>query len=72
VNAYREQIASIKQPTLILWGEKDRLILPERAERFHHDIAGSQVVLFPALGHVPHDEDPVATAKVVKAFLAGR
>lgn len=67
-----EQIATVKQPTLILWGEKDRLIPPELAERFHHDIAGSQVVMFPALGHVPHEEDPAATAAAVKAFVGTR
>lgn len=67
-----ERITTVKQPTLILWGEKDRLIPPELGERFHHDIAGSQLVMFPALGHVPHEEDPVATAAAVKAFLDRR
>ena len=65
------EIAKVKQPTLILWGGQDRLIPPEHAELFHRDIAGSQVVLFPALGHVPHEEDPEVTAAAVKAFLGG-
>lgn len=65
-----EQIAAVRQPTLILWGEKDRLIPPEHAELFHHSIAGSQVVTFAELGHVPHEEDPAATAAAVKKFLS--
>ena len=64
-----EQIATLRPPTLILGGERDRLIPPEHAEMFHRRIAGSQVVMFPALGHVPHEEDPVATAAAVKKFL---
>jgi pimeloyl-ACP methyl ester carboxylesterase len=66
-----DEIAKVKQPTLILWGEKDRLIPPEHAALFQRDIVGSQVVMFAALGHVPHEEDPEATVAAVQAFLAG-
>jgi len=59
----------VKVPTLILWGGLDRLIPPEHAEKFHGDIAGSAVVMFPALGHVPHEEDPAATVAPVLTFL---
>ncbi|MBL0089505.1 MAG: alpha/beta hydrolase [Ideonella sp.] len=63
------QIAQLKLPTLIVWGGRDKLIAPEYAERFHRDIAGSTLVMFPALGHVPHEEDPAATVLPVLAFL---
>ena len=64
-----ERIATLKLPTLILWGGQDRLIPPENAERFAKDISGSQLVMFDSLGHVPHEEDPGATVAVVKEFL---
>jgi pimeloyl-ACP methyl ester carboxylesterase len=64
------QIATIRAPTLILWGEKDRLIPPSNAARFARDIPGSRAVLFPALGHVPHEEDPVESLTPVREFLA--
>ncbi len=64
-----ERIATLKLPTLILWGGQDRLIPPDNAQRFAKDIAGSQLVIFDTLGHVPHEEDPVATVAVVKKFL---
>jgi pimeloyl-ACP methyl ester carboxylesterase len=66
-----ERIPGLRIPTLILWGARDRLIPPDHAERFHRDIAGSRVVVFPGLGHTPHEEDPATTVKVVQDFLAG-
>ncbi|MBL8330489.1 MAG: alpha/beta fold hydrolase [Rubrivivax sp.] len=67
-----ELINQIKQPTLILWGERDRLIPPVNAQEFGRRIAGSQVVILPGLGHVPHEEDPAASVAPVKSFLGLR
>lgn len=63
------RIADLRLPVLILWGGRDRLIPPGDAGRFHRDIAGSTLAVFPALGHVPHEEDPAATAAAVRKFL---
>ena len=69
-NTGREQdIRDLKLPTLILWGARDRLIPPVNGERFAKDIAGSQLVVFKGLGHVPQEEDPAATVAVVNQFL---
>ncbi|MET0519613.1 MAG: alpha/beta hydrolase [Burkholderiaceae bacterium] len=66
---YAAQIKTITQPTLILWGGRDRLIPPENGQAFARDIAGSRLLSFPALGHVPQEEDPAATLPPVQAFL---
>jgi pimeloyl-ACP methyl ester carboxylesterase len=63
------RLPGIKAPTLVLWGGRDRLIPPTTAQQFTRAIPGSQLVMFPALGHVPHEEDPAATVAVVKDFL---
>jgi pimeloyl-ACP methyl ester carboxylesterase len=65
-----QRIATLKQPTLILWGGRDALIPPASAKRFEADIAGSTLVMFDELGHVPQEEDPERTVAPVKAFLA--
>lgn len=67
-----ERIASIRQPTLILWGGRDRLIPPAVGEEFERRIAGSRRVVFEQLGHVPHEEDPAATLAPVREFLGLR
>jgi pimeloyl-ACP methyl ester carboxylesterase len=64
-----ERIRTLKLPTLILWGARDRLVPPVNAEHFHQDIAGSQRVVFPGLGHVPQEEDAQASVGPVRTFL---
>jgi pimeloyl-ACP methyl ester carboxylesterase len=69
-NTGREaDIKTLKVPTLILWGGRDRLIPPSYAQRFAADIAGSRLVMFETLGHVPMEEDPAATLAPVREFL---
>ena len=68
-DAITARIPQIKVPTLILWGGRDRLIPPDAGKRFEQDIAGSRLQIFPELGHVPHEEDPVATVDVARRFL---
>ena len=52
-----------------MWGWQDRMIPPQAAQRFHHDIPGSTLVIFDDLGHVPQEEDPARTVVPVKQFL---
>ena len=66
------RIAELKLPTLILWGGRDQLIPPENARRFLADIAGSRLVMFDEIGHVPHEEDPARTVAAVRQFLGMR
>ncbi|MFT0622591.1 alpha/beta fold hydrolase [Ectopseudomonas guguanensis] len=65
-----QRIGELRLPTLIIWGGRDRLIPPDNAERFAADIAGSQLVLFDDLGHVPQEEDPQRSVAALNHFLA--
>jgi pimeloyl-ACP methyl ester carboxylesterase len=64
-----EHIQGVHAPTLVLWGERDRLIPVATAQRFLADIAGSIGVFFEDLGHIPHEEDPMRTVAEVQRFL---
>jgi pimeloyl-ACP methyl ester carboxylesterase len=66
---FEQQVPALQQPTLILWGGRDRLIPPAQGQRFAREIAGSRLVVFDDLGHVPHEEDPARTVAAVQAFL---
>ncbi len=67
-----ERIAKITQPTLIIWGGKDRLIPSTNGELFAKDIKGSKLIVFDELGHVPQEEDAKQTVAAVQAFLADK
>jgi pimeloyl-ACP methyl ester carboxylesterase len=66
------RLARLAVPTLVVWGDQDRLIPPANAQAFVHDIPGASLVMLKDLGHVPQEEDPAASVGPVKAFLDGR
>jgi pimeloyl-ACP methyl ester carboxylesterase len=63
-------LRDLRLPTLVLWGDLDRLIPPENAARFGRDIQASRVIMYRGLGHVPQEEDPMRSAADVRAFLS--
>jgi pimeloyl-ACP methyl ester carboxylesterase len=63
------KIKNIVAPTLILWGGKDKWILPENAHKFSQELPNDTLVIWPDLGHVPMEEDPKGTVAVVAKFL---
>ena len=61
----------IEAPTLLIWGEKDRLIPFSHAQEFLAAIPNCRLVSFPDLGHVPQEEAPAESLPPVRAFLDG-
>jgi pimeloyl-ACP methyl ester carboxylesterase len=64
------KIKSIQQPTLVLWGEQDELITTASAQRFHRDLPNDTLVILKNMGHVPMEENPNESLKVVLGFLS--
>jgi pimeloyl-ACP methyl ester carboxylesterase len=64
-------LARIEVPTLLLWGEKDRLIPIANAADYLRDLPHATLVRLPNLGHVPFEEDPVGSLAPLQHFLAG-
>lgn len=61
--------ASIKVPTLIIWGEKDQLIPVDRASVWQSLLPISELTIYPDVGHLPMEEIPALSAARAKAFL---
>jgi pimeloyl-ACP methyl ester carboxylesterase len=59
----------IRAPTLLLWGERDALIPFRNAQDYLREIAGSRLVSFPELGHVPMEEAPQKSLQPLLAFM---
>jgi pimeloyl-ACP methyl ester carboxylesterase len=64
-------IGKIKAPTLILWGAQDHLIPVEAAHAYNKAIPGSELIIYPATGHIPMEEVPDESADAVRKFLKG-
>lgn len=65
----RDIASSVTLPTLILWGEKDRMTHIDDATLLHRTIKGSQLVILKEIGHVPILEDPEQTADEIDKFI---
>lgn len=63
------RIRSIKTPTLIIWGENDKLIPIENAQKFHADLPNDTLVVLEKTGHVPMEENPNRTVDAICLFL---
>lgn len=68
-NFLQDKIAKIACPTLIIWGQQDRILGTQDAHRFEQAIPNSQLTWIDNCGHVPHLEAPNATAEAILAYL---
>ena len=66
-----DALRSARQPVLLLWGARDRLISVEMAPSFQRDLPSSELIVYDRLGHVPMEEDPETTARDARDFLLG-
>lgn len=60
----------IDVPTLVIWGDDDRIIPPPYADEFRRLIPGAVVEIVERCGHLPHVERPNAFAEIVDRFIA--
>ena len=59
----------INVPTLLIFGEDDRLTPPALGRAMHAKIHGSQLVVIPTAGHLSNIEQPDAFNEAVLDFL---
>lgn len=64
-----DRLGEITAPTLVMWGEQDRLVHPSTAGVWAAGIAGARTVRYPDAGHMPMLEMPRRTATDYRAFL---
>ncbi|HEU5383435.1 MAG TPA: alpha/beta hydrolase [Ktedonobacteraceae bacterium] len=63
------RIQSVTCPTLVIWGENDRLIPAVYGTTFHSLIPGSQLVMLSGTGHMPMFEQAEDWARHIGTFL---
>jgi pimeloyl-ACP methyl ester carboxylesterase len=65
-----DRLSNIIAPTLLVWGEQDRMI-PLQYAREYEEIPKSELVVIRNCGHAPYVEKPMAFKKIVLKFLVG-
>ncbi len=62
-------MARITAPTLVVWGDTDRLVAPDLAPYVAAAIPDSRLRVLEDIGHTAMMEDPVTTARLIVALL---
>lgn len=61
--------ATVNMPTLIMWGEKDRVLDVSAVETFKTYIPQAKIEIFEGIGHVPMLEIPEQSATTLVSFI---
>ncbi len=67
---FRDRLPEIRQPTLIVWGEKDSIVPVRDAHEFERLISDSRKMVMKDTGHIPMAERPGTFNDVMMEFLA--
>lgn len=66
---FRGMESRIAVPTLVVWGEEDRMIPLEEARRLAARIRGARLEVIHDAGHLPQREQPARFSEVVREFV---
>lgn len=69
VSAMDRLYLASNMPTLIVWGDRDRIIPLIHAYRAHELIPNSRLAIMKGVGHYPHVEEPVRFVEILVDFL---
>ncbi len=72
---WRERVArygELKQPALVLVGERDRMVGRSGGERLARDLGAARLDMVAGVGHAAHEDDPASVMPRVRAFLEER
>ena len=72
VGSLGPKITRIRAPTLIIWGDEDRIFPLGLGHRLAKDITGARLRILETCGHAPNEEKPEETAKMITSHLLGK
>lgn len=66
----RPRLAAVTAPTLVLWGESDRIVTPAYGKQYAASFADARFETVAQAGHLPHLEQPARTFALLDAFAS--
>lgn len=70
-NAFEGRLEEVDKPTLILFGEVDKVVPPGNSQLLHEELPRSEIVLLPNAGHFFPLEVPDRAVAVITEFIEG-
>ena len=64
------KLASVRIPTLVIWGESDRIATPAYGEAYAGAFANARLRVIPQAGHLPQIEQQASTFEAIDSFVA--
>lgn len=68
-SGFATRLDEITHPTLVIWGEEDRVFPIAVGEELHQTIKGSQFIRIPKAGHIPQWERPDLVNQELITFI---
>jgi pimeloyl-ACP methyl ester carboxylesterase len=65
----RPELHAVTAPTLLLWGERDRLVPPRLADEWCSELRAGRTLVVAGAGHVPMFDAPAEVAAALLAFF---
>ena len=65
----RPVLPTVRQPTLVIWGGRDRVLSPSAGPVWEGLLPDARLVVLPGVGHAPMMEAPQASVRLVTDFL---
>jgi len=62
----------IRTPALVIWGGRDGFVPLAHGQAYRDGIVGSELVVVPGSGHLPHAEQPTHCLKMILDFLKAK
>lgn len=67
-----KRLYRLRAPTLLVWGDHDRVAPPVYADAWKEQVSGARVVIVAGAGHMLNTEKPKEVAAAVQQFVDGR
>jgi pimeloyl-ACP methyl ester carboxylesterase len=70
VDAWSRRFREIDVPTLVVWGDDDRIVPIENGRRLCREMPAATLRVIPECGHIPQEEKPRETISALESFLS--
>jgi pimeloyl-ACP methyl ester carboxylesterase len=68
-----DRIEAIERiPSLVVWGDRDRIVPASQGQRVHEQVPHTELAVFRGAGHFPHRDDPARFVRTLDAFFGAQ